>query len=259
MDLGIDGRRALVTGAGRGLGRAIAQSLADEGASVAVVSRTRPDLDTLVDQMGGSSAGHLAVAMDLTEEGAPAELTSRLKESGFGPVDIVVHNVGGTLDLRDPFCPIDDWRKLWRLNVEVAVELNLHLMPSMQERKWGRVVHITSIAAMENQGPVPYCSVKAAITAYARSMGRVVAPDGVVVTALLPGAVFTEGGDWDVASKERPEHVERYLSDRMAIQRFGRPEEISSVVSFLCSDHASFCIGSIIPVDGGQGRTFFGQ
>jgi 3-oxoacyl-[acyl-carrier protein] reductase len=89
-------------------------------------------------------------------------------------------------------------------------------------------------------------------------MGRVLAPDGIIVTAVLPGAVFTKGGDWDIASKERPYHVKKYLSERMAIRRFGRPEEIGHAVAFLCSEKASFFVGSVIPIDGGQGRSFFG-
>jgi 3-oxoacyl-[acyl-carrier protein] reductase len=258
LDLGICGKRALITGAGRGLGQDMARSLAREGAKVAIVSRTESELAALLEEMGGESAGHYAIAKDMTLENAPQEVFRELNER-FGPVDIAVQNMGGTMDINDPFCPVSDWRKLWRFNIEVAVELNLLLLPRMREQKWGRIVHISSIAAMENHGPVPYCALKSALTAYTRSMGRVLAPEGIVMTAVLPGAVFTKDGYWDVASKERPEHVAKYLDERMAIKRFGRLEEISSVVAFLCSEHASFCIGSIVPVDGGQGRSFFGE
>ena len=259
MDLMISGRRALVTGAGRGLGRAIAQCLAREGARVAAVSRTRADVDSLVAGLGGAAAGHLAVAMDLVPEGAPAQLVHALDNAGFGPVDIVVHNMGGTLDVTDPFCPVEDWRRVYRFNFEVAAELNRMLVPGMQKRRWGRVVHVSSISAMENHGPVTYCAIKAALTAYTRSFGGVVAPDGVVVSAILPGAVFTEEGYWDRASKERPEHVKKFLTERQRIGRFGRTEEIGNCVAYLCSDLASFNTGSIIPIDGGQGRGYFGQ
>ncbi|RJQ11491.1 MAG: SDR family oxidoreductase [Dehalococcoidia bacterium] len=258
MDLGLAGRNALVTGGGRGIGRGIAQALAAEGARVAVVARTLADVDETVTSMGGVGVGHLAIAMDLTPEGAPAAFEQELRRRGFGPIDIVVHNMGGTLDITDPFCSLEDWRRVSRFNIEVAIELNLLLLPHMREQRWGRVVHISSISAVENHGPIPYCSVKAALNAYTRSLGRVVAPDGVVVTAVLPGAVMTEGGYWEVASAERPEHVEKYLADRMAIHRFGHVDEVSRLVAFLCSEHASFCIGSIVPVDGGQGRGFFG-
>lgn len=258
MDLGIKNRLALVTGAGRGIGRAIAECLAREGVHVAAVSRTKSDIESLIEAIGGTEQGHLGVALDLTRENAPAELCMILAEK-FGEPSIVVHNLGGTLDIKDPFCSIADWRRVYRFNFEVAVELNILLVPPMQKKRWGRVVHISSISGMENHGPVTYCAIKAALTAYTRSFGGVVAPDGVVVSAILPGAVFTEGGYWDYTSKNNPEHVRRYLSERQRIGRFGKPEEIGNMVTFLCSELASFNTGSIIPIDGGQGRGYFGQ
>jgi NAD(P)-dependent dehydrogenase (short-subunit alcohol dehydrogenase family) len=255
MDLGIAGRRALVTGGGRGLGAAIAACLAREGARVAIVARTAADLERVMGEMDG--AGHYALCTDLSAEGAPTRVLLQL-EREFGPLDIVVHNLGGTLDITQPDCSLDDWRRLWRLNLEVALEINLRVLPPMRAQKWGRVVHISSIAAMENQGPVPYCAIKAALTAYTRSMGRVVASDGVVMSAILPGAVFTQGGYWDLTARRRPEHLKRYLAERMAIGRLGRPEEIARAVAFVCSEAASFFVGSIVPIDGGQGRSFFG-
>ena len=137
--------------------------------------------------------------------------------------------------------------------------LNGMLIPNMRQDNWGRVVHISSISSMENHGPVTYCSMKAALTAYTRSLGGVVAPDGVVVSAVLPGAVYTEGGYWDITSKQNPEHVEKFLGERQRIGRFGETEEIGNYVTFLCSEHASFNTGSIVPIDGGQGRGYFGQ
>lgn len=257
MEFGISRRRALVTGAGRGIGSAIAKALWGEGVIVAAVSRSRSDLDELVDQMGGSGVGHIGVALDLMPDEGPEMLLSSLAD--FGPIDIVIHNVGGTLGVTDPFCVVQDWRRVFRFNFEIAAQLNQRLVPAMQDRKWGRVVHISSISAMENHGPVTYCAAKAALTAYTRSLGGVVAPDGVVVSAVLPGAVFTEGGYWEQAMAERPEHVRKFLADRQRIGRFGRVEEIADFVCYLCSEHASFNTGSIVPVDGGQGRGYFGQ
>lgn len=248
-----------MTGAGRGIGRSIALCLAREGVRVVVVSRRARDLNTLVEDMGGAQAGHLSVPLDLMSTGAPTRLMKRLKALDVSPIDIVIHNLGGTLEISDPFCPVSDWRKVWRFNLEVAIDLNVRLLPSMRRRRWGRVVHISSIASMENHGPVTYCAVKAALTAYARSLGRVLASEGVVVTAVLPGAIFTKGGYWDLAAQTRPDHVKQYLQERMASHRFGQPDEIGSAVAFLCSEQASFFIGSIVPIDGGQGRGYFGQ
>ena len=258
MDLGISGKRALVTGGARGLGQSAASCLAREGARVAIVSRTAADVAAQVAAMGGAEQGHVGIELDLQADGAPDALIARLREAGFWPIPIVVHNVGGTLGVSDPLCPMDDWRRVMRFNLEVAVELNLALVPPMQAAGWGRIVHMSSIAGMENHGPVTYCTAKAALNAYTRCMGRVLSPEGIVVTAVLPGAVMCEGGYWDQASRERPEHVERYLADRMASHRFGRPEEIGELTCFLCSEHASFCIGSLVPADGGQGRSYFG-
>jgi 3-oxoacyl-[acyl-carrier protein] reductase len=256
MDLGLKGKNAVVTGAGRGLGESIAEHLSKEGANVAIISRTKRDLEHLFNKMGGEEKGHYSITCDLTDEGIPEKVFVELTQE-FGEIDILVNNLGGTLNIKDPFCSINDWRTLWRLNMEVALELNNLVIPGMKRKKWGRIVHISSISALENQGPVPYCSIKAALTAYNRAMGRVVSPDGIIMTSVLPGAVYTQDGYWDITSKTNPSHVEKYLQERMAIKRFGRPEEIANMVIFLCSQHASFCVGSTIPIDGGQGRCFF--
>jgi len=258
MNLGLNNKLALVTGGGRGIGSSIAQCLAREGALVAIVSRNATWINKTIDEMGGEKKGHLGISLNLTKEGSPKKLVSILKKE-FGYPSIVVHNLGGTLDIKDPFCSIQDWRKVYRFNFEVAVELNTLLVPRMQKQKWGRVVHISSIASMENHGPVTYCAIKAALTAYTRSFGGVVAPDGVVVSAVLPGAVFTEKGYWDSTLRNNPKHVTKFLTERQRIGRFGKPEEIGNYVTFLCSDLASFNTGSIVPVDGGQGRGYFGQ
>jgi len=253
VDLGIKGKKALITGAGRGLGRSIASHLAQEGVRVAIIARSKPDIRSFLEEHGDE---HIGLVYDLMPVGNPTQMVSELQDK-MGNPDIVVHNVGGALDITDPFCNIEDWRKVYRLNLEIAIELNLLLLPHMRQQKWGRIVNISSIAALENQGTIPYCSIKAALTAYTRSIGRFVAADGVNISAVLPGAVFTRGGYWDKASKERPEHVQKYLKERMAIKRFGTLDEIGAIVAFLCSEHASFVVGSAFTVDGGQGRCFF--
>ena len=259
MDLGIKGKRALVTAAGRGIGRAIALCLAREGVRVAVAARTASDVKAVVDEMGGENKGHLGQVIDLAQGGGPQQAVDYLKQKNFGTVDILINNVGGTVNITDPFCSMDDWKKVFRVNFDVAVELNRLLVPPMQEQKWGRVVQISSISSMENQGPVTYCAAKAALTAYTRSFGGVVASGGVVVSAVLPGAVFTENGYWDEAQKKKPDHVRKFLEERQRIGRFGKTEEIANLVVYLSSALASFNTGSIIPVDGGQGRGYFGQ
>ena len=143
------------------------------------------------------------------------------------------------------------------LNVEVALELNRAFIPYMIKKKWGRICHISSVSSIENQGSPSYCASKAALNAYVRSLARYVAKHNVILTSVMPGAVYTKDGYWDRESKTNPKKVKKYLSERMAIQRFGKTSEISEIVKFLCSDLATFFVGSAILVDGGQGRSFF--
>lgn len=220
--------KALVTAGSRGIGKAVADVL-KASAEVAIISRTE------------------GFRYDLLDDPVTA-----LEDviGNFGYPDIVVHSLGGTLGITDPFCSPEAWLKVYRLNLGVAVEMNRTFLPYMQRKGWGRIVHISSVSALENQGTVPYCAMKAALNAYVRSMGRVVAKDGVCISAVMPGAVFTEGGYWD------HERAEKFVAERMAIGRLGQPEEIARVVAFLCSDAASFVVGSSFLVDGGQGRSF---
>lgn len=256
MDLGIKGKKAVVTGAGRGIGESIAFNLAQEGAKVAVISRTESDLKQLIEKMGGKEKGHYMIVCDLTEENKPKEIFEELKEN-FGLPDILVNNLGSTLNITNPFCSIEDWRRIYRINFEVAVEFNNLFIPSMTEKKWGRIVNIASTAGMENNGPITYCTMKAALTGYTRSLGRVLAKTGIVVSAIMPGAILTKGGYWDIALKERSEHAEKYLKERCPTRNFGEPDDIGTMTIVLCSNQAKFCQGSIFPVDGGQSRHFF--
>ena len=256
MNLGIKGKLALVTGAGRGLGEGICRSLAKEGARILATSRTASDLEQLVGELGGALAGHLFLPLDIASTDGPNLLIEYVREQKLKP-DIIVNNVGGNLGFTDPLGPVDEWQQVMRLNVEVALEINRAFIPHMREAKWGRICHVSSISAIENQGPPAYCAAKAALNAYVRSLGRFVCADNIILTSIMPGAIFTKDGYWDTALQERPDHVTKYLNERMAIRRFGRVEEISELVAFLCSEQASFCVGSALLADGGQGRSFY--
>ncbi len=258
MDLGLKGKKALVSGGAVGIGEAIVKDLANEGARVVITSRDESRLKKVLNEIGGEAAGHYGIISNITDEGAPGKLAQEI-QSNFGNLDIVVNNVGSTLDVSDPYCSLSDWKKVYRLNLEVAIELNNLFIPHMKKQDWGRIVNISSTASMENNGPVPFCAVKAALTAYTRSMGRILAIEtkNVVMSAVLPGIVITRGGHWEKVLKERPEHAEQYIKERCPLGRFGQPAEISMMVALLCSKLASFCQGSIVPVDAGQSRHYY--
>ena len=254
LDMGLSGKTALVTGGGRGLGAAIAKSLARERVRILLVSRGAESLEKTLSELPGDLE-HAGISVDLSQPSALGLVVEWVDGLG-AEIDVIINNVGGTLDVNEPLASWSQFQRVLDLNLGVAVEVNRLFIPGMRERGWGRICHVSSISALENQGPPSYCAAKAGLNAYIRSVGRYVAPDNVILTGIMPGAVFTEGGYWDIALRERPEHVQRYLSDRMAIGRFGTEGEIAEATTFLVSEQASFLVGSVLLADGGQGRVF---
>ena len=255
MDFKIKNKFALVTGASRGIGQEICKSLAKEGVKIIACSRNAKDLKKLILSLPNKKK-HFSFNVDLSKRSDLSLLIKNIKNKKIEP-DIIVNNLGGNLGFTDPLGTLDEWKKVMFLNIEVAIELNRSFIPHMIKKKWGRKCHISSISAIENQGSPSYCASKAALNAYVRSLARYVAEKNVILTSVMPGAVFTKGGYWDHQSKRNPKKVKKYLSERMAIKRFGKVTEISEIVKFLCSDLASFFVGSNVLVDGGQGRSFF--
>lgn len=246
MELGIKGKRALITGASRGIGRAIAIEFAKEGCRVAAIARDEAKLKELVALIGGKGKGHAYYAADLTRK---AELEMAMRELGKGGrFDIVVHNLGGTLGIREPLARADDWNRVWQLNVGAAIEINSMLIPHMQRQKWGRVVHISSNAAELLRGSPQYGAAKAYLNAYVKILGRTLAKDGIVVSALMPGPI-AKGDGGDEESKSR----ESLLKQQIPAGRLGTPEEIAAFAVFMASEKVTFSQASIIPIDGGMG------
>ena len=244
-------RKALVTGGSRGIGAGIVRELAANGISVTVAARKSDSLENLMQELPGDK--HTSYEIDLQSEKEIRPFLQYVQNEEF---DIVVNNAGGNLGITNPLEDYKSFKKVLGFNLGLAVDINACVLPGMINRKWGRITHISSISALENQGPPQYCAAKAALNAYIRSVGRFVAADGVVVTGVMPGAVMTAGGYWDEVMQQRPEHAENFLRDRMAIKRFGDVKEISALVAFLVSDYSSFMTGSIVLADGGQGRSF---
>lgn len=257
MDLGLKGKNAVVTGGASGIGKAIALELVREGARVFVTSRDEKKLEDILSSLNKVSSGHGGLVTDLV---SPGEIDALYEAaiSLFGQVDIVVNNAGTTQGITDPYCAIEDWRKVFRLNLEVPIEINNKFLPGMKARDWGRIVNISAGAALENSGPVTYSSSKAAMSAYTRSMGRILAIENndVVMSAVLPGVIITEDGHWGGKYKEDSEHAQKYLKDRCPIGRFGQPEEVACQVVLQCSVRASFFHGSNVLVDAGQAKHY---
>jgi NAD(P)-dependent dehydrogenase (short-subunit alcohol dehydrogenase family) len=248
LDLGIQNRLALVTGASRGIGRAIAAELAREGARLLLVARDAGQLEVARREFDNPDH-HRCVAVDLVADGAVDTVVEAA--AGFGDIDIIVHNLGGSARVFQTLMSSADWSNVWKLNVGVGHDLNRVFIPMMAERGWGRVVHISSLAATSHKGYAAYASAKCALDGYVKSVNRQFSKDNVIISAVAPGAIYTEGRYFAKLEKEDPAALERYFDTDLPIRRLGRAEEVAPVVAFLCSEKASFMAGSIVSVDGG--------
>ena len=257
MQIDLTNKIALVTGGTKGLGRAIVKSLLNSGAIVFFTSRDKDEISkAITDRIKNSYP--IQADMSRTEG---INLTYNQIVDKFGRIDILVNNIGHTLEITDPYTSKDDWSKVMNLNFLCHVETINKFLPLMKEKDWGRIINITSIAGLEISGPAPFNSAKAAFTAYTRSIGRLLAIENnnIVMTAVAPGIVVTEGGHWEKVLKENPEHAEKYLNERAVLGRFGEIQEVTDIIVFLSSENASFFHGSIIQVDGGQSRHYMSQ
>tara|TARA_Y100000294_G_C8527349_1_gene325479 strand:- start:85 stop:873 length:789 start_codon:yes stop_codon:yes gene_type:complete len=255
MIINLKNKRALVTGGGTGIGQSIVKALADAGASVAFTSRKKNSLKETYKLLGNKNK-HLPCQIDLFKKGNVDKLYKKLNRE-FGTIDIIINNIGHTLNKKNPFAPIEDWEKTMRLNFLIAVEVVNRFVGNMKKQNWGRIINITSIAGMEISGPSTFNASKAALTAYTKSVGRALALEkrNIVMTAVAPGIVVTKKGNWNKKTIQL-KHTIDYLKNRTALGRFGKMDEITGIVVFLSSDLASFFHSSIIQVDGAQSRHY---
>jgi 3-oxoacyl-[acyl-carrier protein] reductase len=252
MDLGLDNKRVLITGASKGIGAAIAKRFLEEGSTVVVVSRGSPQLFNIekkLQEIFGKSR-IFAETCDCTNSTSLADLHKRIVKS-IGGLDIVVANIGDGRSVPDALPDDEQWKKTWNNNFESALLTTRTFLPMLQKSK-GCLLFISSITAMEAFGaPVDYSTAKTAVAALAKNMARKLAKE-VRVNVLAPGNVFFTGGSWDEKIKHDPARVKNIIESTVPMNRFGTADEMADAAVFLCSERATFITGSTLVVDGGQ-------
>ena len=257
MDLGLKNKVALVAAASRGLGRAVAEELAAEGASLIICSRQTNTIERVAKEIRAATGAEVhGLGADVSNPDNVARLINCGIER-FGRIDILVTNAGGPPAGQFESFTLQQWEAATRLLLYSAVELARHALPGMKERRWGRILNITSIAVKQ---PVENLmlsnSLRAAVTGFARTLANEVASLGITVNNIMPGYTRTE----------RVEELARMMSEKEGItpaefiarwekeipmRRIGNPREFAALAAFLVSERASYITGTSIPVDGG--------
>ena len=257
MDLGIKGKVALVLASSRGLGQAMAVSLAREGVKVAVTGRSLEGLQKSVELIQAAGGTALALNWDLSDASVINALVTRV-EKELGPIDILINNTGGPPPTpaagQDPAL----WQKSFNDMVLSLIAITDRVLPGMRQRKWGRIITSTTSGAI---APIKNLAIsntlRAALLAWSKTLATEVAADGVTVNIIMPGRIATDRlRQLDEAKAKRDgadyEDVVMQMIKQIPVGRYGDPKEYGDTAAFLASQNASFITGSVMRVDGGQ-------
>jgi 3-oxoacyl-[acyl-carrier protein] reductase len=248
VDLGITGRVALVGGASKGIGRAVAEALVAEGAHVVITARDQARTSQVAEEIGAVAG----LAWDSADLDAAPDLLALVAELA-GPVDILITNTGGPPPNPDPLAlSLEQWELAHRTLLLSPLALIRLALPGMRERKWGRIVGIASTSVREPIQPLILSNAErsGALAAY-KTLAREVAGDGVTINMLLTGSIATERIASLAGSMQA---AEQHAASSVPARRLGRPEEMAWAAAFLCSERAAYITGTAIPVDGGALR-----
>lgn len=250
MDLGLQGKRAIITGASRGIGRAIAERLAAEGCDLAICARNAAPLEAAATALRRHKVRAIAEPLDVRDAGALGRWIAAAAAE-LGGIDIAVANTSGFAEGTS----LEAFRTAFRVDFMHTVNLATAVVPIMERAKSGSIIAIASISGVEDYGyeESAYGSLKAALLYYMKSLANHLAPKGIRANVVSPGTIYAKDGPWGHVERTQPK-VFREAVARNPTGRMGRPEEIANVAAFVASPAASFMIGANVVVDGGFTR-----
>lgn len=261
MDLGIKSRTALVAGASAGIGKAIAQALSEEGAKVAILSRDKERITVAARDIAEKTGGEvLPVVCDVTNkkriEAAVAKVNSR-----FGVIDILICNAGGPPMRRFEQMADGDWDAAYDLNLKSTIRLCAAVIPNMKKQKWGRIINITSITAIQaSETLILSSTIRPGVHGLTKSLSNEFAQYGITVNTICPGYTDTErlvelAASAAKANGVRPERIYEGWKQNIPARRLAKPEELGYLAAFLASEKAAYINGVALNIDGGFIKT----
>jgi 3-oxoacyl-[acyl-carrier protein] reductase len=258
MDLGLDGKVAIVTGGSRGLGLAAAHALIAEGTHVVICARGEEALKAAAGQLQQSAvsgARVVIVAADVsTEAGVKKVIDAAV--AGFGRIDVLVNNVGLGKGADVETTTDAEWQEAFDQTLFPAIRMTRRAVPHIRKQGGGAIVIVSSIFGRESGGRMTYNAVKAAEISLAKSLAQQLAKDQIRVVSVAPGSTLFEGGSWWKRQQADPEGIAQFVKQELPFGRFGKPEEVGAAIAFLASPKASWISGTTVVVDGCQSRMF---
>jgi 3-oxoacyl-[acyl-carrier protein] reductase len=251
MNLGLEGKGVIITGASRGIGRAIALAFAEEGAHVAICARGAEWLQAAAGEVRERGVKVHASVCDVADRKALDHFLEQSR-SALGAIHILVNNASGFGGIDDE----DGWRVGFEVDLMASVRASWKVVPWLEEAGGGAILHISSTAALEAPTPVPYSALKLALVSHAKNLAVQLAPKGIRVLCVAPGSIDFPGGMWDLIRRKSPDRYEA-IRQTIPFGRLGTPDEVAKAVVFLASDAASWITGVTLCVDGGQHKGNF--
>ena len=254
MELNLKNRVVIVTGASRGIGKAIALGFAKEGAKLSICGRTPETLESAAEEIKALGAEVFAKPTDVTN-GEQAKAFVKATLDKYDRIDVLVNNVGGskktpTLEISD-----EEWYEMLDFNAVNAARMSQLVLSEMQEQGGGVIINISSIYGRESGGHITYNAGKAAMISLSKTMANEFAPHNIRVLSVAPGSTMFPGGSWDKKQQADPEKIAAFVKTELPFGRFGKVDEITNVVVFLSSRRASWVSGACINVDGCQSNS----